>query len=127
MPPTASLLVAAVAGAALVAGAAPATADPATVVGARLAPAGDGWRIDVTLAHPDTGWSHYADGWRVEAADGTVLGERPLLHPHVTEQPFTRGLSGLHIPPGLATVHVRARDSLDGWAAGTTPVAVPDR
>ena len=28
----------------------------------------------VTLTHPDTGWDDYADGWRVEDADGTVLG-----------------------------------------------------
>jgi len=52
-----------------------------------------GARFDVTLSHADTGWEDYADGWRVELEDGTVLGTRVLGHPHVNEQPFTRSAS----------------------------------
>ena len=48
------------------------------------------------------------------APDGTVLGVRVLTHPHVDEQPFTRSLSGVAIPPGIDTVTVRARDSVHG-------------
>lgn len=84
---------------------------------------GDGqWRFDVTVAHPDTGWQDYADGWDVVLPDGTVLKAsiddpftRLLLHPHETEQPFTRSQSGLSIPDNITTVTVRAHDLVDGW------------
>ena len=32
-------------------------------------------------------------------ADGNYRIAATLLHPHVDEQPFTRSLSGIHIPP----------------------------
>ncbi|MFT5064884.1 MAG: hypothetical protein ACJAXK_000243 [Yoonia sp.] len=78
-------------------------------------------RFDVTLSHPDTGWDHYADGWRVEDADGAVLGLRVLGHPHVNEQPFTRSL---RIDGQLpAVVYIRARCILDGWSDATFELA----
>lgn len=77
-------------------------------------------RFDVTLSHADTGWDDYADGWRVELADGTILGTRVLGHPHVTEQPFTRS-SQIDVPIGVAQVFVRASDNVGGWADATTP------
>ncbi len=72
------------------------------------------WRFDVTVTHEDTGWDHYADRWDVIGPDGTVLGERVLLHPHVDEQPFTRSLRGVSIPNDVASVIVRAHDSVHG-------------
>jgi hypothetical protein len=75
-----------------------------------------GDRFSVTLSHPDTGWDHYADGWEVLDADGNSLGMRELLHPHVTEQPFTRSLSGVQIPEDATVVYVRARCSVAGWS-----------
>ncbi|WJY22045.1 hypothetical protein QTA57_02380 [Fontisubflavum oceani] len=71
--------------------------------------------IHVTLAHPDTGWDHYADGWQVELEDGTVLGTRTLFHPHVEEQPFTRSLGNVTIPEGVTQVFIRARCNVTGW------------
>lgn len=97
-------------------------ADPAEIVGAEARQTGAGWQVSVTLAHPDTGWAHYADAWRVELEDGTILGERILLHPHVEEQPFTRGLSGVVVPDGVGQVFIRARCLVDGW--GDTRFAV---
>lgn len=38
-----------------------------------------------------------------------------LLHPHETEQPFTRGLSVVEIPAGSHHVLIRARCTRDGW------------
>ncbi|SLN23825.1 hypothetical protein ROJ8625_00969 [Roseivivax jejudonensis] len=76
---------------------------------------GMSWRVSVTLAHPDTGWDHYADAWRVETADGTVLGTRELLHPHETEQPFTRSLGSVMVPDGAREIFVRARCTVHGW------------
>ncbi len=81
-----------------------------------------GWRIDVTLAHPDSGWDHYADRWQVEAEDGTVLGQRILHHPHVDEQPFTRSLTGLMVPDGTRRVFIRAGCLLHGLAQVRKPV-----
>jgi hypothetical protein len=80
------------------------------------------WTFYVTVAHPDTGWQDYADGWDVVATDGTVLKVNPgdpftrlLSHPHETEQPFTRSQSGIEIPVGITEVHVRAHDIVDGF------------
>jgi len=84
------------------------------------------WRFSVTLRHGDEGWDHYADMWRVEAPDGSVLGERELLHPHVNEQPFTRSLSGVEIPEELDEVVIRARDLVHGWAEETLTLTLPD-
>ena len=94
----------------------PAFADPPVVETAEARRAGAAWTVSVTLSHPDTGWDHYADGWRIEAPDGTEIGLRELVHPHVNEQPFTRSLSGVAIPQGLTGVLVRPRCNVDGWA-----------
>lgn len=84
--------------------------------------AGDTWTFDVTVSHPDTGWEDYADGWDVLLPDGSVLlpdrsstFTRLLLHPHETEQPFTRSQSGLVIPSDVTQVRVRAHDLIDGF------------
>jgi hypothetical protein len=77
---------------------------------------GKTWTVRTTLRHNDTGWDHYADGWRVVDEEGNELGKRVLFHPHEHEQPFTRSLSGLTIPPGVQTVYIEARDNVDGWS-----------
>ncbi len=82
------------------------------------------YRFDVTIRHPDTGWDHYADGWRVLDMDGNELGMRVLFHPHENEQPFTRSLDGVKIPAGTAQVQIQARDLPAGWNVGTTIVAL---
>ena len=102
-----------------------AVAEEATVVAADLSQTGSGWRVDVTIAHPDTGWDHYADGWSVQLEDGTELGYRTLHHPHVDEQPFTRSLGGLTLPSGTTRVFIRAHDSVHGWSQNRFEVAVP--
>ena len=82
----------------------------------------DTWTFEVTVTHPDTGWDDYADGWDVVLPDGTVAKPnsdapytRLLLHPHETEQPFTRSQSGIVIPAAVTHVTVRAHDLVDGW------------
>ena len=86
---------------------------------------GDTYRFSVTIRHPDTGWEHYADGWRVLDMDGNELGMRVLYHPHVNEQPFTRSLDGVQIPAGTTQVQVQARDLPEGWNDETTLVTLP--
>lgn len=102
-------------------------ADPPEVTNVTARDTGNGWRFDVTIRHPDTGWDHYADGWEILAPDGTRLGFRELYHPHVDEQPFTRSLSGVNIPDGITEVTVKARCNVSGWADEGVSVALPGR
>lgn len=102
-----------------------ATADPAIVNAVDADQSGNTWRFDVTLSHGDTGWDDYADGWRIVTADGQILGTRELLHPHVTEQPFTRSLAGVAIPNGIDFVFVEARTNAEGWGPGRFRVDLP--
>ncbi|MEO1552212.1 MAG: hypothetical protein AAFR93_17615 [Pseudomonadota bacterium] len=96
-----------------------AAAGEADVVDATAVRTGDTWRFDVTVSHADEGWEHYADAWVVLAPDGQELARRVLAHPHVTEQPFTRSLSGVVIPDGLTQVTVAAQDSVHGFGGVT--------
>ena len=95
----------------------PAFASPPVVETVKAEKVGMGWRFDVTIRHADTGWDHFADGWDVVDAQGQTLGYRELMHPHVTEQPFTRSLSNVLVPDGVRTVWVRVRCNEDGWAS----------
>jgi len=63
----------------LIAFAAPAFADAPVIENVAYS----GGRFDVTLSHGDTGWDDYADGWRIELEDGTILGTRVLAHPQI--------------------------------------------
>ena len=92
-----------------------AIAGQATIQHAELEKYGASWTIAVTLQHADTGWDHYADGWRIVTRDGKVLGHRTLYHPHVDEQPFTRNLSNITIPDDINTVFIEAHDKVHGW------------
>ncbi len=92
-----------------------ASAGEADVVAVEAVSEGAGaWRFDVTVAHGDEGWNHYADKWEVLAPDGRLLGTRVLLHPHVGEQPFTRSLGGVAIADEIDRVILRAHDSVHG-------------
>ena len=97
-------------------GAAGTLAGEADVLRVEAVPEGaESWRFHVTVRHGDTGWDHYADKWDVVAPDGTVLGTRVLLHPHESEQPFTRSLGGVKVPAGVSRVTLRAHDSVHGY------------
>lgn len=81
--------------------------------------------LHATISSPyETGWEQYADEFRVTTTTagttGTtvLLATRPLAHPHVTEQPFTRSValsqeSLLLVDNGI--VAVSARDSINGY------------
>ena len=83
------------------------------------------YAFSVTVRHADTGWEHYADRWQVLGPDGAVLGERILLHPHETEQPFTRELSGVVVPKGVEEVTIRAGDKVHGFGGAEISVKLP--
>ncbi len=80
--------------------------------------------FSVTVRHADSGWDHYANRWEVVAPDGTVLGTRELLHPHETEQPFTRSLGGVSVPTGVSTVRIRAHDLVHGTGGAELDVPI---
>ena len=114
--------------AALCAGMSPAAAGEADVVDVTATEQAPGvFRFDVTVAHGDTGWDHYADRWEVLAPDGTILGSRTLLHPHENEQPFTRSLTGVMVPDGVDTVTVRAHDSVHAFGGAEMTISLPNR
>ena len=99
-------------------------ADEIEIENVQASQRGDNWTFAVRLRHADTGWKHYADGWDVRTIAGDVLGFRELLHPHETEQPFPRALSGVVIPKGVETVVIRAHCSVDGWVGDPFEVAL---
>lgn len=103
-----------------------AIAGEADVVNVSVRQAPDGtFDFSVTVKHADSGWDHYANRWQVLAPDGSILGERVLLHPHEHEQPFTRSLSGVLIPEDIEEVTVRAGDSVHEFGGTELNVKVP--
>jgi len=71
-------------------------------------------KFDVTISHADEGWTHFANGWQIFTTKGELLGHRALAHPHVKEQPFTRSMRNIKIPPSIDTVIFIANDSVHG-------------
>jgi hypothetical protein len=98
----------------------------ADVIGVEIVADGDdgSFTFRVTVASSDEGWDKYANEWVVRSPDGATLGTRTLAHPHVDEQPFTRSLSDVRIPAGIASVVVAARDSVAGYCGAEFEVAV---
>ncbi|MCU0805035.1 MAG: hypothetical protein MUF79_08105 [Burkholderiales bacterium] len=83
--------------------------------------------FDVTVSSPYDTPQRYADGFRVYAQTGQVFGERKLLHDHQDEQPFTRDLYAVKVPPGVKTVVVQARDQKYGYGGKAVEVVLPGR
>jgi hypothetical protein len=99
----------------------------ADVLQAQIRPSDTPGRFDVavTVRHADSGWDHYANRWEILAPDGSVLATRVLAHPHVHEQPFTRALTGVAIPPSYTWVRVRAHDLVHGYGGREVTLGVP--
>ena len=95
------------------------------VVEAVLEPDGERWTLAVTISSPYDTPERYADGWRVLAPDGTVLGDHELAHDHANEQPFTRTQRDLAIPEDVDEVTVEGRDLEYGYGGGTVTIPVP--
>jgi hypothetical protein len=87
----------------------------------------DRFDFDVTVSSPYDTAQRYADAFRVSDNSGRVSGERKLLHDHADEQPFTRDLQGVAIPPGVRSVVVQARDQKNGYGGKTAVVVLPGR
>jgi len=83
--------------------------------------------FDVTISSPYDTPQRYADAFRAAAKDGRVFGERVLLHDHGDEQPFTRDLYGVTIPPEVRVIVIEARDQKWGYGGKVVEVALPGR
>lgn len=83
--------------------------------------------FDVTISSRYDTPQRYADAFRVMAADGKVFGERILWHDHAGEQPFTRDLYGVTIPPEITIVRVQGRDRKFGYGGKVVEAALPGR
>ncbi len=117
-------------------GAASASAQPAAaamqrypdVLAVKVQPRGrDRFDFDVTISSPYDTPERYADGFRLVGRGGEIYGERKLLHDHADEQPFTRELTAVAIPPGVRSVIVQARDRKYGYGGKTVEIALPGR
>jgi hypothetical protein len=87
------------------------TWDFAHVVGVEVRKvATDNYTFSATVRHNDQGWEHYANRWYV-SGDEIQNGVRELLHPHDTEQPFTRSTSGVQ---ATGTIVLVAEDTVHG-------------
>ena len=85
------------------------------------------FHVDVTLRHADDGRHHYANRWEIIGPDDKILATRVLAHPHVYEQPFTRGLANVKIPAEFTWIRVRGHDSLHGYGGREVTLSVPGR
>jgi len=103
----------------------PAAAGPADVIGVSVLCEEGECVFAVRVLHEDEGFDHYADRWELLDEEGRVIATRVLAHPHVDEQPFTRRLPGVVIPPGVKQVRVRARDSRHGYGGREQVVELP--
>ena len=81
--------------------------------------------FSVTVKHEDTGWEHYADHWRVLTVAEEEIGKRVLLHPHVSEQPFTRTLDGVSVPSTADQVVIEAHDNVHGYGGIKRTINLP--
>lgn len=98
------------------------------IVEAELSPeGGETWSLAVTVSSRYDTPERYADGWRVLAQDGEVLGTHELMHDHAGEQPFTRTQTGLRIPEDVDEITVEGRDLANGYGGDTATIAVPNR
>jgi hypothetical protein len=88
----------------------------------------DRFDFAVTISSPYDLPERYADAFRVIGKeDGTVYGERELLHDHAAEQPFTRDLYAVKVPRAVKVVVVQGRDQRYGYGGKTVEVALPGR
>ena len=81
--------------------------------------------FDVTVSSPYDTPTRYADAFRVATESGQVLGERKLLHDHQGEQPFTRDLYGVRVPPSITTVVLQAKDRKYGYGGKSIRASLP--
>lgn len=98
------------------------------VLAVQVRPGGVGrFDFDVTVSSPYDTPRRYADAFRVSGRDGSIYGERKLLHDHADEQPFTRDLHGVTVPAAVRVVLVQARDSQFGYGGRAMEVLLPGR
>lgn len=98
------------------------------VVAADVKPHGtDTFDFDVTISSPYDTPQRYADGFRVAGPDGAIYGERKLWHDHAEEQPFTRDLYGVKIPPSVHNIIIQARDQRYGYGGKNLEITLPGR
>jgi hypothetical protein len=103
--------------------------DCAHVIDASASQANDNtWMFAATVKSADTGWDRYADQWIVlDGESSSILGTRVLLHPHETEQPFTRSLTGVVVPISVDYVEIAARDSVAGFCGSNYTLSLVAR
>ncbi len=86
----------------------------------------DRYTFHVTVQHEDKGWDHYADRWEILTPEGEIVAIRILRHPHIKEQPFTRGLPFVPVSKDINEVTIRAHCSVDGFEGIENKLTLPE-
>ncbi|MBI5105455.1 MAG: hypothetical protein HZB46_10840 [Solirubrobacterales bacterium] len=98
------------------------------MLGVRVIDVGGGrFDVRVVVSSPYDSRFRFADGWRVLTSDGDLLGERRFRRHHALEQPWTRTLRRVRIPPEVRRILVEGHDVANGYGGGVSFVAVPNR
>jgi len=104
----------------------PAAAGEADVIDAKVSRVGARtYDFDVTVKSVDQGAEYWADAIEVLGPDGKILGRREFLHSHEGEQPFTRDVYGVRVPPGVEAVIIRAHHKVKGYDGHTLMLKLP--
>lgn len=98
------------------------------VIKVQVSASGDNrFSFSATLLSPYDTPERYADAFRIMTVNEATLGVRELLHDHASEQPFTRGISGVTIAPDITRVIIQGRDQQYGYGGKTVTVDLPGR
>lgn len=97
----------------------------ASVIDVEMSRQGDTWTFALTVLSDDVGATEYADQWELRTSAGDVIATRVLAHAHINEQPFTRSLSGVEIPPGTTTLIGVARHGVGGYCGDVFQIVLP--
>jgi len=74
--------------------------------------------FQVTVAHEDTGWEHYANRWEVIGPTRKFTATRILPHPHICQPHFIQSLYPVIIPASVTYVIGRVHDSNHDYSWG---------
>lgn len=105
---------------------APLLAEEAQILDVRLEQKGGQWNVRAMVHHPDTGWDHYVDQWRITTEDGDVIASNIVAEPHTDEQHYAV-VRDVAIPRRLNTFIVEAHDSKNGWSKSRVKVDLTRR
>jgi hypothetical protein len=87
--------------------------------------ASEPWKMRVTIRSNDRGSDYHCDRVEVVGEDGKVIATHRIEKSHEGEQPFVVEFTFAAIPPGMATIQVRALMKPTGESGRVSKLKVP--